>query len=61
MPNLNTYPSLGELTHPPYYAVTMVPGHQGGVRADVHSRALRYDGRVIEGLYAAANVSAPVM
>jgi len=57
-------PSLGELTHPPYYAVKMVPGDlgtKGGVRTDVHARALRDDGSVIEGLYAAGNVSAPVM
>ena len=31
------------------------------VRTDVHGRALRDDGSVIEGLYAAGNVSAPVM
>jgi 3-oxosteroid 1-dehydrogenase len=57
-------PSLGELTRPPYYAVKMVPGDlgtKGGVRTDVHGRALRDDGSVIEGLYAAGNVSAPVM
>ena len=57
-------PNLGEITHPPYYAVKMVPGDlgtKGGVRTDVHGRALRDDGSVIEGLYAAGNVSAPVM
>ncbi|BCO34042.1 3-ketosteroid-delta-1-dehydrogenase [Mycobacterium heckeshornense] len=57
-------PSLGELKHPPYYAVKMVPGDlgtKGGIRTDVHGRALRDDGSVIEGLYAAGNVSAPVM
>ena len=57
-------PSLGELTHPPYYAVKMVPGDlgtKGGIRTDVRARALRDDGSVIEGLYAAGNVSAPVM
>ena len=31
------------------------------MRTDVHARALRDDGSVIEGLYAAGNVSAPVM
>jgi 3-oxosteroid 1-dehydrogenase len=35
--------SLGEISHPPYYAVKMVPGDlgtKGGVRTDVHARAL---------------------
>ncbi|QNI08772.1 3-oxosteroid 1-dehydrogenase [Mycobacterium kubicae] len=57
-------PSLGELTHAPYYAVKMVPGDlgtKGGIRTDVHGRALRDDGSIIEGLYAAGNVSSPVM
>ena len=57
-------PSLGELTHSPYYAVKMVPGDlgtKGGVRTDVHGRALRDDGTVIDGLYAAGNVGAPMM
>ena len=46
------------------YAITMVPGDlgtKGGLRTDVHGRVLRTDGSVIDGLYAAGNVSAPVM
>ena len=42
----------------------MVPGDlgtKGGIRTDVHGRALRDDGSVIKGLYAAGTVSAPVM
>jgi 3-oxosteroid 1-dehydrogenase len=42
----------------------MVPGDlgtKGGIRTDVSGRALRDDGSIIEGLYAAGNVSAPVM
>ena len=42
----------------------MVPGDlgtKGGVVTDNDGRALRDDGSVIEGLYAAGNVSAPVM
>jgi 3-oxosteroid 1-dehydrogenase len=42
----------------------MVPGDlgtKGGIRTDVHARALRDDGSVIDGLYAAGNASAPVM
>ena len=57
-------PNLGEIGHPPFYAAKMVPGDlgtKGGIRTDVHGRALRDDGSVIEGLYAAGNVSAPVM
>src|SRR3954447_21352411 len=57
-------PNLGEICHDPYYAAKMVPGDlgtKGGVRTDVHGRALRDDGSIIDGLYAAGNVSAPVM
>jgi 3-oxosteroid 1-dehydrogenase len=57
-------PNLGEISHAPYYAAKMVPGDlgtKGGIRTDVHARALRDDGTVINGLYAAGNVSAPVM
>jgi 3-oxosteroid 1-dehydrogenase len=57
-------PNLGEINHPPYYAAKLVPGDlgtKGGIRTDVHARALRDDGSVIDGLYAAGNVSAPVM
>jgi 3-oxosteroid 1-dehydrogenase len=57
-------PNLGEISHAPYYAANTVPGDlgtKGGIRTDVHARALRDDGSVIEGLYAAGNVSAPVM
>jgi 3-oxosteroid 1-dehydrogenase len=57
-------PNLGELRHAPYYAAKMVPGDlgtKGGIRTDVHGRALRDDGSVIPGLYAAGNVSAPMM
>ena len=48
----------------PFYAAKMVPGDlgtKGGIRTDIHGRALRDDGSVIEGLYAAGNVSSPVM
>jgi 3-oxosteroid 1-dehydrogenase len=57
-------PNLGEIIRPPYYAAKMVPGDlgtKGGVRTDVNGRALRDDDSVIEGLYAAGNVSSPVM
>jgi len=57
-------PTLGEIKNAPYYAAKMVPGDlgtKGGIRTDVHGRALRDDDSVIEGLYAAGNVSSPVM
>ena len=57
-------PSLGEVSKGPFYAVKMVPGDlgtKGGINADASGRALRADGSVIEGLYAAGNTSAPVM
>ena len=57
-------PNLGEISRPPYYAAKLVPGDlgtKGGIRTDVHGRALRDDGSVIAGLYAAGNVSSPVM
>jgi 3-oxosteroid 1-dehydrogenase len=57
-------PNLGPISRPPFYAAKLVPGDlgtKGGVRTDVHGRALLDDGSVIAGLYAAGNVSAPVM
>lgn len=57
-------PNLGAIAQAPFYAAKMVPGDlgtKGGIRTDVHGRALRDDGSVIAGLYAAGNVSAPVM
>ncbi|MBL1078791.1 3-oxosteroid 1-dehydrogenase [Nocardia sp. 2] len=57
-------PSLGELSKGPFYAARMVPGDlgtKGGIDTDADARALRADGSVIEGLYAAGNTSAPVM
>ncbi len=57
-------PNLGEIKHGPFYAAKMVPGDlgtKGGIVTDIHGRALREDGSVIEGLYASGNVSGPVM
>ncbi|MFT4200914.1 3-oxosteroid 1-dehydrogenase [Gordonia sp. (in: high G+C Gram-positive bacteria)] len=57
-------PSLGPVDKPPFYAVKMVPGDlgtKGGIVTDENGRALRSDGSVIPGLYAAGNTSAPVM
>lgn len=57
-------PNLGQISQGPFYAAKMVPGDlgtKGGIRTDVRGRALRADGSEIPGLYAAGNVSAPVM
>lgn len=57
-------PNLGVVDKAPFYAVKMVPGDlgtKGGIDTDVAGRALRADGSVIDGLYAAGNTSAPVM
>jgi 3-oxosteroid 1-dehydrogenase len=57
-------PSLGPIVKAPFYAVVMVPGDlgtKGGLLTDPAGRVLREDGSAIDGLYAAGNVSAPVM
>ena len=57
-------PSLGELTQAPFYAALMVPGDlgtKGGIDTDANARALRADGSVIPGLYAAGNASSALM
>ena len=54
-------PNLGPLTAGPYHAWKIVPadlGTKGGVRCDARARALREDGSVLEGLYAAGNTMA---
>ena len=48
----------------PFYAVKIVPGDlgtKGGLVTDERARVLREDGTVLEGLYAAGNVSSAVM
>jgi 3-oxosteroid 1-dehydrogenase len=63
-PTIKPNPCLSPIDQAPFYAITMVPGDlgtKGGLRTDVHGRVLRADGAVIDRLYAAGNVSAPVM
>ncbi len=60
------YPNnnLGTIEQGPFVAFKVVAGDlgtKGGVVTDEHSRALRADGAVIEGLYAAGNASASPM
>ncbi len=63
-PTIKPNPCLSPIDQAPFYAITMVPGDlgtKGGLSTDGHGRVLREDGTVIDGLYAAGNVSAPVM
>jgi 3-oxosteroid 1-dehydrogenase len=63
-PKVTPNPSLHSIDRGPFYAVKIVPGDlgtKGGIVTDEHGRALRPDGSVIDGLYAAGNCSAAVM
>ena len=63
-PTVHPNPNLGPLEKGPFSAYRVVIGDlgtKGGVVTDVDGRALREDGSVIEGLYAAGNNSASVM
>jgi 3-oxosteroid 1-dehydrogenase len=63
-PRVKPNPNLGPVDQPPFFAVKVFPGDlgtKGGILTDEHARALREDGTVIEGLYAAGNASASVM
>jgi 3-oxosteroid 1-dehydrogenase len=63
-PRVKPNPSLHTIDKGPFYAVKIVPGDlgtKGGIVTDERARALRPDGSVIEGLYAAGNCSSAVM
>jgi 3-oxosteroid 1-dehydrogenase len=63
-PRVKPNPSLHSIDQAPFYAVKIVPGDlgtKGGLVTDERARVLRPDGSVIEGLYAAGNVSSAVM
>jgi len=63
-PTVKPNPSLHTIDQAPFYAVKIVPGDlgtKGGLVTDERARVLRADGSVLEGLYAAGNVSAAVM
>jgi len=63
-PRVKPNPSLHIIDRGPFYAVKIVPGDlgtKGGIVTDERARALRPDGSVIEGLYAAGNCSSAVM
>ncbi|MBZ9594241.1 3-oxosteroid 1-dehydrogenase [Streptomyces erythrochromogenes] len=63
-PNVLPNSCLAPIWVPPFYAFKIVPGDlgtKGGIVTDARARALRADGSVIRGLYAAGNASAAVM
>lgn len=63
-PTVKPNPSLHRIENGPFYAVKIVPGDlgtKGGLVTDERARVLRADGTVIDGLYAAGNVSSAVM
>ncbi len=63
-PRVKPNPNLGAVAKGPFYATKIYPGDlgtKGGIMTDEHARALRPDGSVIPGLYAAGNSSASVM
>jgi 3-oxosteroid 1-dehydrogenase len=63
-PTVRPNPNLGPLEKGPFTAYRVVIGDlgtKGGVVTDAEGRALREDGSVIPGLYAAGNTSASVM
>jgi 3-oxosteroid 1-dehydrogenase len=56
--------SLAPIVEAPFYAIAVYPGDlgtKGGLTTDEHSRVLRPDGSVLDGLYAAGNVTASIM
>jgi 3-oxosteroid 1-dehydrogenase len=57
-------PNLGTIAKPPFYGAKLWPGDlgtKGGILTDQYARAVKEDGSVIKGLYAAGNNSASVM
>lgn len=63
-PTVRPNPNLGPIEKGPFTAFKLVVGDlgtKGGVVTDTEGRALREDGSVIPGLYAAGNNSASVM
>jgi 3-oxosteroid 1-dehydrogenase len=57
-------PSLGVIEKGPFYATRIWPldvGTSGGLVTDEYARVLKADGKPIPGLYAAGNITAPVV
>jgi 3-oxosteroid 1-dehydrogenase len=63
-PRVTPNPNLGAIEKGPFFATKIYPGDlgtKGGILTDEFARAIREDGTVIPGLYAAGNSSASVM
>ncbi|MFJ6795236.1 3-oxosteroid 1-dehydrogenase [Streptomyces sp. NPDC091268] len=63
-PGVTPNSCLAPIWAPPFHAFKIVPGDlgtKGGIVTDARARALRADGSVIRGLWAAGNASAAVM
>ena len=63
-PKRKPNPSLGPIERGPFYATRVHVGDlgtKGGLVTDADARVLSRDGKPIEGLYAAGNVTASVM
>ncbi|KAF8925591.1 hypothetical protein BGZ47_003170 [Haplosporangium gracile] len=63
-PAVKPNPCLAPLEKGPFYAFKMAPGDlgtKGGIVTDAKARALRSDGTVIKGLWAAGNATSAVM
>ncbi len=63
-PNNKPNPSLGPIERGPFYAVKIWPmdvGTSGGIVTDEYARVIKTDGTPIGGLYAAGNITAPVV
>jgi succinate dehydrogenase/fumarate reductase flavoprotein subunit len=55
--------TLGPITDPPFYAMELsigTIGTKGGPKVDANARVIDLDGEIIDGLYAAGNVSSPM-
>lgn len=62
-PTVKPNAALGAIEKPPFYACAIYPGDvgtAGGLVCDEHSRVLRQDDSVIEGLYATGNSTSSV-
>jgi 3-oxosteroid 1-dehydrogenase len=63
-PTNHPNPSLGPIERGPFYAARIWPldvGTSGGLVTDEYARVLTTEGRPIPGLYAAGNITAPVV
>ena len=63
-PNNKPNASLGPIERGPFYAVKIWPmdvGTSGGLVTDEYARVLKADGTPVPGLYAAGNITAPVV